>query len=216
MRCDHSATSARPAGASCPPDARPCRWWHLRKGRDLLRPRVRLPVRHVEGLSLQPRGTRVARAIAPALAQAIEVARRKAFVIVDGLLRIDRVGMASGYALTTHEIPAVADTAYQGAGPTVAVPQRRRRVDPGAWRAASATSNRAGPTTRPGRAGQRRAEELAHLAQDPLHHQPHRHAHRRSSTLRIATRDQGWQRLSGDRLHRGPAGPSGSHQGWRG
>jgi hypothetical protein len=104
-----------------------------------------------------------------------EVARRKAFVILDGtLLRIDRVGMASGYdrgfssgkhkahglnvqfiadpigrlvwispplpgarhdmgaarehgiidALTAHEIPAVADTAYQGAGPTVAVPQR--------------------------------------------------------------------------------------------
>jgi DDE superfamily endonuclease/Helix-turn-helix of DDE superfamily endonuclease len=120
-------------------------------------------------------------AMTPTLAQAIEVARRKAFVILDGtLLRIDRVGMASGYdrgfysgkhkahglnvqviadpigrlvwispplpgarhdmgaarehgiidALTTHEIPAVADTAYQGAGPTVAVPQRRRRLDP--------------------------------------------------------------------------------------
>ena len=27
-------------------------------------------------------------------------------------------------------IDAVADTAYQGAGPTVAVPQRRRRLDP--------------------------------------------------------------------------------------
>ena len=36
-------------------------------------------------------------AMAPALDQAIEVARRKAFVILDGtLLRIDRVGMASG------------------------------------------------------------------------------------------------------------------------
>jgi hypothetical protein len=33
-------------------------------------------------------------------------------------------------ALTAHEIPAAADTAYQGAGPTVAVPQRRRRKDP--------------------------------------------------------------------------------------
>jgi hypothetical protein len=33
-------------------------------------------------------------------------------------------------ALTTHGIPAAADTAYQGAGPTVAVPQRRRRLDP--------------------------------------------------------------------------------------
>jgi hypothetical protein len=35
-------------------------------------------------------------AMAPTLEQAIEVARRKAFVILDGtLLRIDRVGMAS-------------------------------------------------------------------------------------------------------------------------
>ncbi|MBP2367230.1 hypothetical protein JOF36_007843 [Pseudonocardia parietis] len=120
-------------------------------------------------------------AMAPTLEQAIEVASRKAFVILDGsLLRIDRVGMASGRgrpyysgkhkahglnvqviadpigrlvwispplpgarhdmgaardhgiieALTAHEIPAVADTAYQGAGPMVAVPQRRRRIDP--------------------------------------------------------------------------------------
>ena len=120
-------------------------------------------------------------AMAPTLEQAIEVATRKAFVILDGtLLRIDRVGMASGYdrgfysgkhkthglnvqviadpigrlvwispplpgarhdmgaarehgiidALSEHEIPAAADTAYQGAGPTVAVPQRRRRLDP--------------------------------------------------------------------------------------
>jgi hypothetical protein len=118
--------------------------------------------------------------MAPTLAQAIEVASRKAFVILDGtLLRIDRVGMASGHdqafysgkhkahglnvqviadpigrlawispplpgarhdmgaarehgiidALTAHEIPAAADTAYQGAGPTVAVPQRRRQRD---------------------------------------------------------------------------------------
>jgi hypothetical protein len=42
--------------------------------------------------------------MAPTLEQAVEVARRKAFVM--------------------------ADTAYQGAGPTVAVPQRRRRLDP--------------------------------------------------------------------------------------
>jgi transposase-like protein len=120
-------------------------------------------------------------AMAPTLEQAIEVASRKAFVIGDGtLLRIDRVGMASGRdrafysgkhkahglnvqviadpigrlvwispplpgarhdmgaarahgiidALTAAEIPAVAETAYQGAGPTVAVPQRRRRLDP--------------------------------------------------------------------------------------
>ena len=120
-------------------------------------------------------------AMAPTLEQALDVARRKAFVIIDGtLLRIDRVGMASGYdrafysgkhkahglnvqviadpvgrlvwispplpgarhdmgaarehgiidALVEHEISAAADTAYQGAGPTVAVPQRRRRKDP--------------------------------------------------------------------------------------
>ena len=36
-------------------------------------------------------------AMAPTLAEAIEVARGKAFVILDGtVLRIDRVGMASG------------------------------------------------------------------------------------------------------------------------
>jgi DDE superfamily endonuclease/Helix-turn-helix of DDE superfamily endonuclease len=120
-------------------------------------------------------------AMAPTLEQAIEVASRKAFVILDGtLLRIDRVGMATGRdrafysgkhkahglnvqviadpigrlvwispplpgarhdmgaarehgiidALTEAEVPAVADTAYQGAGPTVTVPQRRRRLDP--------------------------------------------------------------------------------------
>ncbi|GAA4988155.1 transposase family protein [Pseudonocardia tropica] len=33
-------------------------------------------------------------------------------------------------ALDQHQIRAAADTAYQGAGPTVAVPQRRRRKDP--------------------------------------------------------------------------------------
>jgi hypothetical protein len=120
-------------------------------------------------------------AMAPTLEQAIEVASRKAFVILDGtLLRIDRVAMASGRdrafysgkhkahgvnvqvvadpigrlvwispplpgarhdmgaarehgiidAITEHEIPTAADTAYQGAGATVAVPQRRRHIDP--------------------------------------------------------------------------------------
>ncbi|MCW2915393.1 MAG: transposase [Actinomycetia bacterium] len=121
---------------------------------------------------------------APTLEQAIEVARRKAFVILDGtLLRIDRFGMASGYdrafysgkhkaqglnvqviadpigrlvwispplpgarhdmgaarehgiidAFTAHKIPAAADTAYLGAGPTVAVPQRRRLSAYSVW-----------------------------------------------------------------------------------
>jgi DDE superfamily endonuclease len=120
-------------------------------------------------------------ALAPTLEQAIEVASRKAYVILDGaVLRIDRVGMATGRdrayysgkhkghglnvqviadpigrlvwiapplpgarhdmgaarehgiidALTDTEVSAVADTAYQGAGPTVTVPQRRRRLDP--------------------------------------------------------------------------------------
>jgi hypothetical protein len=115
------------------------------------------------------------------LADAIDVARGKAYVILDGtLLRIDRVGMTGGRdrpyysgkhkchglnvqvladpagrliwvsptlpgsrhdmaaarehgildALDTAEIDTVADTGYQGAGPVVRVPQRRRRRDP--------------------------------------------------------------------------------------
>lgn len=119
--------------------------------------------------------------MAPTLDQAIEVARRKAFVILDGtLLRIDRVGMASGRdrafysgkhkchglnvqviadpvgrlvwispalpgarhdmgaarehgiidALAEAGVRAVADTAYQGGGEAIRVPQRRRRIDP--------------------------------------------------------------------------------------
>jgi len=131
-------------------------------------------------------------ALAPTLEQAIEVARRKAFVFLDGtLLRIDRVGMSSGRdrpyysgkhkchglnvqviadpagrlvwisptlpgarhdmgaarehgiinALNDAAITAVADTAYQGGGPAVRVPQRRRRVDPdtGRYRRLSAS-----------------------------------------------------------------------------
>ncbi len=120
-------------------------------------------------------------ALAPTLGEAIEVARGKAFVILDGtLLRIDRVGMTGGRdrpyysgkhkvhglnvqvladpagrliwvspplpgarhdmgaarehgiiaALTTAGISTIADTAYQGGGPAVRVPQRRRRLDP--------------------------------------------------------------------------------------
>jgi hypothetical protein len=120
-------------------------------------------------------------AMAPTLAEAMDVATGKAFVILDGtLLRIDRVGMASGYdrafysgkhkchgvnvqviadpagrlvwisptlpgarhdmgaarehgiidALAETGVIAVADTAYQGGGPAIRVPQRRRRLDP--------------------------------------------------------------------------------------
>lgn len=50
--------------------------------------------------------------MAPTLAQAIEVARRKAFVILDGtLLRIDRVGMASGRRAGQHRAEELADPA---------------------------------------------------------------------------------------------------------
>ena len=120
-------------------------------------------------------------AMAPTLAEAIEVARGKAFVILDGtLLRIDRVAMASGRdrafysgkhkchgvnvqviadpagrpvwispalpgarhdmgaardhgiinAFAEAGIRAVADTAYQGGGEAIRVPQRRRRLNP--------------------------------------------------------------------------------------
>ena len=120
-------------------------------------------------------------AMTPTLEQAIEVARGKAFVTLDGsLLRIDRVMMAtkrdrpfySGkwkchganvqviadpvgrliwvspalpgarhdiaaarehgiiQALNAAGIPTFADTAYQGAGPHVKSPHRKRRQDP--------------------------------------------------------------------------------------
>ncbi len=120
-------------------------------------------------------------AMAPTLAEAIEVARGKAYVILDGtLLRIDRVGMTGGQdrlyysgkhkvhglnvqviadpvgrliwvspalpgarhdmgaarehgiieAINAADVQAMADTAYEGSGPAVRVPQRRRRLDP--------------------------------------------------------------------------------------
>src|SRR3954469_12767470 len=126
-------------------------------------------------------GIDVLAAVAPTLDQALDVARRKAFMILDGtLLSIDRVGMASGYdrgffsgkhkrhgvnvqviadpagrlvwaspalpgarhdmgaarehgiinALNAAGVHTVADTAYQGGGPAIRVPQRRRRLDP--------------------------------------------------------------------------------------
>ena len=126
-------------------------------------------------------GVDVLAAVAPTLNEALDLARRKAFVILDGtLLPIDRVGMTSGYdrafysgkhkrhgmnvqvladpagrlvwvspalpgsrhdlgaarehglidGLNDAGIRVVADTAYQGAGPAIRVPQRRRRLDP--------------------------------------------------------------------------------------
>jgi DDE superfamily endonuclease/Helix-turn-helix of DDE superfamily endonuclease len=124
---------------------------------------------------------RLLAAMAPTLEQAIAVAARKAFVILDGtLLHIDRVGMTGNRdrpyysgkhkchglnvqviadpigrlvwispvlpgarhdmgaarehgiidALNAAEIDTIADTAYQGGGPAVRTPQRRRRLDP--------------------------------------------------------------------------------------
>ena len=90
-------------------------------------------------------------------------------------------------ALADAEIPAVADTAYQGAGPMVAVPQRRRRLDPdtGRYRRLSrnqkevnaAHARRRGPGERVNAA----AEELADPAQDPLLPESGPRARRRSS-----------------------------------
>ena len=125
-------------------------------------------------------GIDVLAAIAPSLGEALDLARRKAFVILDGtLLAIDRVGMASGRdrafysgkhkrhgvnvqvladpagrlvwaspalpgsphdmgaarehglidSLARAGVRAVADTAYQGGGAAIRVPQRRRRLD---------------------------------------------------------------------------------------
>ena len=51
-------------------------------------------------------------------------------------------------ALAEAEVQAVADTAYQGAGPHVAVPQRRRRLDPdtGRYRQLSAAQKQVNTT----------------------------------------------------------------------
>src|SRR3954466_7384655 len=126
-------------------------------------------------------GLTVLAAMAPTLEQAIQTAKKKAYVTLDGtLVRIDRVAMASGRdrpyysgkhkahgvnvqviadpagrliwaspvlpgarhdmgaarehgsidALNAAGVHAVADTAYQGGGPAIRVPQRRRRLDP--------------------------------------------------------------------------------------
>jgi hypothetical protein len=139
-------------------------------------------------------------ATAPTLDEALDLARRKAFVILDGtLLPIDRVGMVSGHdrafysgkrkrhgvnvqvladpagrlvwassalpgarhdlgaarehglidGLNAAEVRVVADTAYQGGGPAIRVPQRRRRVDPdtGRLRRLSRAQKRSTPPT---------------------------------------------------------------------
>jgi hypothetical protein len=171
-------------------------------------------------------------ALAPTLAEAIEVARGKAYVILDGtLLRIDRVGMTGGQdrpfysgkhkvhglnvqviadpvgrliwvsptlpgarhdmgaarehgiieAINAADVHAVADTTYEGSGPAVRVPQRRRRLDPDTGRYPPAVAqparrqHRSRPPTRPGGTGQRPTEELEDPAQDLLEPQPRHH-----------------------------------------
>jgi DDE superfamily endonuclease len=91
--------------------------------------------------------------------------------------------------LNTAKIDTVADTAYQGGGPAIRVPQRRRRLDPdtGRYRRLSrsqkevntAHARQRGPGER-----QRRTQELAHPAQHPLQPQPRGQARRRSSDPR--------------------------------
>src|SRR3954451_16291379 len=137
-------------------------------------------------------GLELLAAMGPTLDEAIAVAQRKAYVILDGtLLRINRSGMTGGRdrpyysgkhkchgvnvqviadpagrlvwvspalpgsrhdivaarehgildAIDSAGVHTVADTGYQGAGPNVAVPQRRRRIDPdtGGYRRLSET-----------------------------------------------------------------------------
>jgi len=52
-------------------------------------------------------------------------------------------------ALAAADVHTVADTGYQGAGPAVRVPQRRRRLDPGSYRRLS--DNRSSDCPPPGR-----------------------------------------------------------------
>jgi DDE superfamily endonuclease len=90
-------------------------------------------------------------------------------------------------AITNAEIPAVADTAYQGAGP----PWPFRSGGATSTRSPAATGAPVGqperrqrrprPPARTGRTGQRRVEELEDPAQDPIQPEPGRRARRRSS-----------------------------------
>ncbi|RUQ02923.1 amino acid permease, partial [Microbacterium sp. HSID17254] len=89
-------------------------------------------------------------------------------------------------ALTAHEIVAADDTAHQGAGPTVAVPQRHRRrtryrLLPALVALLERRQPGPRPPPRPGRACQRPAEELAGPVQGLRQSQHRLQAHRRSS-----------------------------------
>ncbi|WP_433299116.1 transposase family protein [Pseudonocardia sp. CA-142604] len=90
-------------------------------------------------------------------------------------------------AIHTADVHAVADTGYQGAGPNVAAPQRRRRLDPdtGRYRRLSVAQKEVNTahTRRTRRAGDRQAHELEGALQDPLQPQPaHRACPSRSDT----------------------------------
>jgi DDE superfamily endonuclease len=97
-------------------------------------------------------------------------------------------------ALTDAEIPAVADTSYQGAGPTVVVPQRRRRLDPdtGRYRRLSRNQRDVNATRARRRGpGERVNAELKNwriLRNIRSCPQPRSRAHRRSSDPHIRQR----------------------------
>jgi hypothetical protein len=106
MPCVPTAPSARCAGASSPRAARPCWWWPTYgKGETYTDLACGLRI----GTSTVYRYVREAltplAAMAPTLEQAIEVASRKAFVIVDGTLPRS-TGSAWPAAGTEHSIRA--------------------------------------------------------------------------------------------------------------
>ena len=169
-------------------------------------------------------GVDVLAATAPTLNEALDLAHRKAFVILDGtLLPIESVAMASGHdrafysgkhkrhgvnvqvladpagrlvwaspalpgarhdlgaarghglidGLNAAEVRAVADTACQGGGPAIRVPQRRRRVDPDTGRFRRPVPGAEGGQRRPRppawsrRAGERPNQVLEDPRPDP-------------------------------------------------
>lgn len=89
--------------------------------------------------------------------------------------------------LSDRQIRAAAGPRLSMRGSTVAVPQRRRRLDPDTGRHRRLSSNQRHVKIRPqaspgaGGASQRRAEELVHPAQDPLQPERREQAHRCSS-----------------------------------
>ena len=74
-------------------------------------------------------------------------------------------------ALTTANITAYADTAYQGGGPIIRIPQWHRRLDPDTsryrWLSASQKQVNTAHARVPGKR-ERAAEKVEDPAQDPL------------------------------------------------